>query len=98
MNDPTSVLGQSRRGAVAAKRGVMAKATSCCALVLFFLTIGVGGTPGHESEARASLFARFEHELASQLMVDHAWADTSADAERDRYEGTLSTRARNKTH
>ncbi len=105
MNDPTSTLGQSRRGTVAATRGVMATATKRCAcalvLVLLFLTLEVDGMPGHESEARASLppgSTLFEHGLALQIMGDHAWADTSADAERGRYEGPLSTRARHKTH
>jgi hypothetical protein len=112
MNDPTSTFGQSRRrGAVATKRGVMATATRRCtgvlALVLLFLTIGIGGMPGHESGKRASLTLEaglFDHGLALPTLGEPASANTLAGANQELvdecgcYEGALSTRARHKTH
>ena len=112
MNDPTSTFGQSRRrGAVAAKRGIMANATRRCtrvlALVLLFLTIGIGGMPGHESETRASLTLEpgfFDHGLALPTVGESASASTLASPNQELvdecgcYEVALSTRARHKTH
>ncbi len=110
MNDPNSVLDQARqRGDVAGGRGVMATAARRCAcvlaFVLLFLSIGVGGLPPHGTGAAGSLpLGRVlaEHGLALQIMGDRASAETLTDADQaDKCGcdgGTLSTRARFKTH
>jgi hypothetical protein len=100
MNDPTPILERARRRSnTTGKASVMATTTRRCAcvlaLVLLFLTVGVGSTPSRESGGRG---------FTLQTTSNPAWADTLADADSDRadecgyYEGALSTRARFKTH
>lgn len=100
MNDPTPILERARRRSnTTGKSGVVATTTRRCAyvlaLVLLFLTVGVGSTLSREPGG---------HGFALQATGDPAWADTSVGADLERadeccyYEGAISTRARFKTH
>ena len=100
MNEPTSILERARwRSNTTGKAGLTATTTRRCAcvlaLVLLFLTVGVGSTPSRETGAQW---------FTLQATGDPARADTLSDADLERgneggyYVGALSTRARFKTH
>jgi hypothetical protein len=93
MNDPTSILEQSRRrNDAAGKRGIVAATARRCAsvlaLVLLFLTMGVGSMPSLETGARG---------LTLKTTSKPARADTFVD-QGGHYQDLLSTRTRHKTH
>ena len=110
MNDLTSALEQARRRADGAGgRGVMATAARRCALmlalVMLFLAVVVGGPPSPETGKGGPLPPVLaERGLAPQIVVKGASAETFADADQQGtdesgwYDGTISTRARFKTH
>ena len=112
MNDLTLVLEQARRqGDVAGERGVKATAIRRCAcvlaLILLFLTVGVGRVPDHETTAQelSSLkLIPLDYGLTLETRIDTASADTLAAANQEKieepgsYAGAISTRARFKTH
>lgn len=99
MNEPTPILERARwRGNTTGKAGVIATTRRCAcvlALVLFFLTVGVGSAPSRETGGQG---------FPLQAAGDPAWADTLADTDLERAdecgycEGAPSTRARFKTH
>jgi hypothetical protein len=91
MNGPTSILEQSRRRNDAAEKwGMVATTARRCALalVMLFLTTGVGSMPSLETEARG---------LTLQTASKAARADTLLD-EGGYHQDLLSTRTRHKTH
>lgn len=103
MDDPTSALGraQHRIGAARRERAVVTAMRHCACmlvLVLLLLTAGVGGVPDYGTAPQEP--TPLDYGWTLEASVDPASADTLSDADQESnsYGGTLSTRARFKTH